>query len=105
MTQVTDYDADDYEPTWSPDGSQIAFSSINRGTTTSDSIWIVLATGGTPSLLTDDIGDDRQPAWSPDGSMIALSSHFRSDGTVGKCIWTVDVFSGAVEQKIGRAHV
>jgi tricorn protease-like protein len=28
VTQVTDYDADDYEPTWSPDGSQRGVSSI-----------------------------------------------------------------------------
>ncbi len=52
------------EPTWSPDGEQLAFSLFG-------SIWTVAATGGTASQLTSSGGFHEHPAWSPDGRSIA----------------------------------
>ena len=52
-------------PTYSPDGSQIAFS-VNGG------IWIVNNDGTNPNLITFE--GDSQPSWSPDGTKIAFSS-------------------------------
>ena len=65
------------DPTWSPDGGQLAYHSQQDG---DFDIWIVQAGGGRPLNLTSDHeGVDRSPAWSPDGSRIA----FRSDRNGG----------------------
>ena len=59
----------DRHPTWSPDGQQIAFSSSADGTT---DLYIVAATGGGATRLTQGVGFLGSPAWSPDGTMIAI---------------------------------
>jgi hypothetical protein len=59
-------------PTWSPDGSQIAFTSNHVG---NDDVWTVNVDGsGEPRRLTGNEGTDRDPAWSPDGRSIAFAS-------------------------------
>jgi hypothetical protein len=55
-------------PTWSADGTQIAFA----GTSFEDpqtGVWVVPAAGGGPSLLAPNA---TAPAWSPDGTAIAF---------------------------------
>ena len=71
--QVTD-GVNDHDPRWSPDGATILFS---RG----DDIWVVAATGGTPTNLTNSAEVESGAAWSPDGTTIAY--------TRGDEIWTM----------------
>lgn len=61
------------EPTWSPDGSKIAFSSYRSGNFNLD-IYVMNADGSNQVRLTTHAADDRDPTWSPDGSKIAFSS-------------------------------
>jgi Tol biopolymer transport system component len=64
-------------PSWSPDGSRIAYSSSTTGQIAfgNADIWVVQASGGSAANLTaDHEGFDIFPAWSPDGSQIAFSS-------------------------------
>lgn len=65
----------DGEPTWSPDGSTIAF--VRSGGDVGSDIWLVNATGGSErSLLAADPSSiQRAPAWSPDGRYIAFASN------------------------------
>ena len=57
----------DTEPTWSPDGSSIAFSR-------SSDIYVIPAVGGAPLNLTNHPANDSAAAWSPDGQRIAFAS-------------------------------
>jgi Tol biopolymer transport system component len=61
----------DQEPSWSPDGTQIAFSSMNGR---ASDIWIIRADGTNLRQLTSNALNNRQPVWSPDGSKIAFVS-------------------------------
>jgi Tol biopolymer transport system component len=67
----------DTHPTWSPDGTRIAFERTDVNTGDAD---IVILTVGTGNLLTIRLpGQQLSPAWSPDGSLIAFSSNHEGD--------------------------
>jgi dipeptidyl aminopeptidase/acylaminoacyl peptidase len=66
----------DGSPRWSPDGSQLAFTS-NRGRDAGQLYVIPVSGGGEPVRLTDLKEDVSNPAWSPDGSRIAFEARVR----------------------------
>jgi Tol biopolymer transport system component len=68
---ITDALGDCRQPTWSPDGTQIAFQSYRDG---NFHIWKVNRDGSGLRQLTSGIYHDREPYWSPDGTNIAFSS-------------------------------
>lgn len=70
-TRLTTHPGRDLEPTWSPDGSRIAFRSDRDG---SDDVYVMGADGTGTARLTNHAGPDYQPAWSPDGTRIAFVS-------------------------------
>ncbi len=57
--------------TWSPDGTQIAFTSRMEG---NNEIYLMTAAGAGATPITDNPADDFAPAWSPDGTQIAFVS-------------------------------
>jgi Tol biopolymer transport system component/uncharacterized protein YjdB len=70
---TTDAAGFDTQPTFSPDGQQIAFVRYNvAAPANGDDIMIVSANGGTPTRLALP-GDQRAPAWSADGRYIAVA--------------------------------
>jgi Tol biopolymer transport system component len=73
MKRLTTNPAADFDPTWSPDGTQIAFRSQRDG---NDEIYLMKADGTCQLNLTNDSGDDWSPAWSPDGKRIAFAHFF-----------------------------
>ena len=60
-------------PSWSPDGTRIAFVSIRHGAEHAD-IYIMNTDGSNLVQLTQHPASDSLPVWSPDGTLIAFVS-------------------------------
>ncbi len=72
ISRLTENDGGDFEPDWSPDGTQIAFRSY-RDELMADN-YVMDADGNNPVKITDSpYNDDRYPSWSPDGQRIAFT--------------------------------
>jgi serine/threonine protein kinase len=69
---LTTYPGFQTEPSFSPDGSQIAFSWDGPRQDNQDIYVKVVGTAGAPLRLTTDPARDYSPAWSPDGRFIAF---------------------------------
>ena len=70
LDNLTDHPADDFDPTWSPDGRWIAFVSDRRDRS---DIYKVDATGENIRRLTR-TGNNGNPVWSADGQWITFVS-------------------------------
>ncbi|HEX6332919.1 MAG TPA: hypothetical protein VFZ78_01765, partial [Flavisolibacter sp.] len=73
VTRLTNRTEDDKWPTWSPDGSKIAFQS-NLGAPALTDVFVMNADGSGIQRLTTANAFDQMPAWSPDGTRIAFMS-------------------------------
>ena len=73
IVRLTNNSTTDNEPAWSPDGTQIAYSSFGTGNA---EIFITNSDGtGTPTNLTNNPAQDISADWSPDGTQIAFTSN------------------------------
>ena len=77
IRRLTGHSADDYSPSWSPDGRHIAFESWRDG---NQEIYVMGSDGSNPRRLTNDFVFADSPSWSPDGRHIAFTSY--RDGTM-----------------------
>ena len=82
LTQLTDNEASDLNPRWSPDGTLIAFQS--NETPEGQHIYVMDADGKNVRELTEGLRVDRTPVWSPDGSVIAFYSADAGRGWIRK---------------------
>lgn len=63
-------------PSWSPDGTRIAFSLGGLvGEDIERELYVIDADGTSMARLTNSPGTDWYPSWSPDGTRIAFCSH------------------------------
>jgi len=75
--------AQDGRPSWSPDGTRLAFQSDRSGNW---EIYVLQADGSGGSRLTNNADADMSPAWSPGGRHLA----FQSDRGGGWSIYTMN---------------
>jgi len=75
QANVSNTTANDTQPSWSPDGTKIAFAS-DRDQAGLSSIYVMNANGSNQTRLTFSGSGlrDEQPAWSPDGMKLAFTS-------------------------------
>lgn len=92
IVQLTNDNAVDARPAWSPDDRLIAFQS-NRGSSTFH-IYVMNADGTNQRQLTSGSTDDRHPVWMPDGKSLL----FDSDNGSAREIWQVSLADGALKQ-------
>jgi Tol biopolymer transport system component len=76
-TNVSNHENFESSPTWSPDGSKIAFDSLG-GEDSDLQIYVMNADGSDQTNVSNSGADDFGPVWSPDGTKIAFVS--RRDG-------------------------
>lgn len=84
LRRLTNNDAQDYDPVWSPDGARLAFISDRDG---ASHLYIMSAEGSQQHPVSA-IGG--HPAWFPDGRKIAISTRSR--------IYILDLVTGLEEE-------
>lgn len=87
-------DADDWHPTWSPDGTQVMFIRVFYSApqqTNRSEITVVSADGSEQTQLTDGMVFDLEAEWSPDGEQMVL---VRCANGVGVVFTTTHVCAG-----------
>lgn len=90
IARITAWSGLDAQPTLSPDGNSVAYTSNHNG---SFEIYVKqLTTGGREFQLTNDGKENFQPAWSPDGQQIAYYSKKRGG------IWLIPALGGLPKQ-------
>jgi Tol biopolymer transport system component len=72
------------QPSWSPNGTRIAFWGNTGG---QRDIWTIAGSGGTPVAVTQDAATDWAPEWSPDGRWL----YFVSDRGGSPNLWRVGI--------------
>jgi WD40-like Beta Propeller Repeat len=66
-------------PSWSPDGTKIAYADKVSGKW---DVFVAASDGSSPVNVSNGSGNDRNPRWSPDGSKIAFESDRSGDWEV-----------------------
>ena len=98
--RLTENRKNDQDPSWSPNGKSIAFSSDRRGDLENFEIYVMDADGGNQQRLTENRARDSQPSWSPDGKRIAFYSN--RDGNFE--IYVMDADGGNPQNLTNHPH-
>jgi hypothetical protein len=72
QTRLTEDPGEDFSPSWSPDGTRLAFVSTRDG---NSEIYVMNADGSGQTRLTNNTAGDISPVWSPNGSQIGFVSN------------------------------
>ncbi len=109
LKQLTDNSWNDEYPVWSPDGSQIAFSSDRSG---SYGIYVMQADGREAFPVVDTDADEKEPAWFPDSESLAFSKESKKLLGRASRLQRVNLSTGKTESLIpqfkgshGIAHI
>ena len=96
QARVTQHEAVDFGPAWSPDSRRIVFQSDRDGDM---NIYVMDADGSNVTHLTEDPANDERATWSPDGRHIL----FASDREGNSEIYVMDADGGGVKNLTNHA--
>jgi Tol biopolymer transport system component len=97
-TQVSAFDGIEDHPSWSPDGTMLAYEA-SAGAADDWDIWLQQASGGEPLNRTKDFGRSaRLPVWSPDGGRIAFWTGPSEEKRRGGAIFVMPALAGAARR-------
>jgi len=91
----------DEDPSWSPDGSRIAFASTRAGGSNVD-IHVMDADGSQVVRLTDHAAPDQDPAWAADGQSLFFTSERNGRGEIFR-VWLNDRRVERITSGLSRA--
>jgi TolB protein len=94
LQQLTHTGGRDIEPSWSPDGSMIAFAS-DRDDPTGLTIYVMNADGSEQRALFQHEGYALSPSWSPDGKRLVFHTNWETKLQ----LYTIDI-DGGTPQKL-----
>ncbi len=87
VRRLTTYAGSEYDPYFSPDGQQLAFTGQYDGNT---DIYVVPVTGGEPRRMTFHPGADQVRGWTPDGEAVLFASgRARAPSPLPDQFWTI----------------
>ena len=89
----------DGDPSWSPDGSQIAFRRLVGGAGGNADVYVMNADGSAERAVAETKAADVKPVWSPDGqNLVVISNRKSAFGNAGKTwdLWLTRVSDGEV---------
>jgi len=84
--RLTGFAGGAFDPTWSPDGTTVAFSGSRVGGSDLDIYRMQLA-GGPPRRIAGTPKDDQHPDWSPDGTRIVFDARSGDPRSGTGAIW------------------
>jgi uncharacterized repeat protein (TIGR01451 family) len=87
LVNLTNNAAYDWEPAWSPDGTQLVFNSDRSG---AEEVWLMDSDGSNPTRLTTNGSNGVNFAWSPDGTKIAWQNWDSTSGQYDICVINAD---------------
>jgi Tol biopolymer transport system component len=94
---LTSYPGSQTQPSFSPDGNEIAFVWNRQGD--GSNIFVKLIGSETPLQLTSGAGQDQSPTWSPDGASVAFVRYAEGEDAV----YLVPAIGGS-ERKLYDLH-
>jgi len=102
-SRVTNGQAWDVQPRFSPDGREIAFTSDRGG---GNNLWRMPVAGGTPTQVSkEDFRLINNPAWTPDGQYLVARKHFTSQRSLGAGeLWMFHKSGGAGLQLVKQKN-
>ena len=95
----------DTAPRFSPDHSQIAFTSFTQGSPNTSDIWLMNVDGTGLQRLTTNSRDDGYANWSPDGTKLVFASNRTQDNGVTQSdreIWVMNADGSGTPKELTR---